>query len=100
MTTSIKIKIKLDRLLKEIIPKDTKVTREAIALIKILVKEFIEKVSKHSSLLYLISSKHLLTQEDASKIITKSGLGRYVLEIDEELKKVVKEECVFKKFSK
>jgi len=41
-----------------------------------------------------------LTQEDASKIITKSGLGRYVLEIDEELKKVVKEECVFKKFSK
>jgi len=100
MTISSKIKINLDRLLKEIIPKDTKVTREAIVLIKILVKKLIEKVSQNSSLLYLIYSKHLLTQEDVCKIISKSGLGRYVLEIDEELKKCAKEEYELKKFSK
>jgi hypothetical protein len=52
------------------------------------------------SLLYLISSKHLLTQEDISKIIATSGLGRYIIEIDEELKKYTKEELELKKFSK
>ena len=100
MTTINKIKINLDKLLKEIIPKNTKIPREVIDLIKILCKEFIENLSQNSSLLYLISSKHLLTQEDISKIIAKSGLGRYIIEIDEELKKYTKEELELKKFSK
>jgi|NorSeaMetagenome_1021524.scaffolds.fasta_scaffold08298_2 histone H3/H4 len=100
MTTINKIKINLDKLLKEIIPKNTKITREVIDLIKIICKEFIENLSQNSSLLYLISSKHLLTQEDISKIIAKSGLGRYIIEIDEELKKYTKEELELKKFSK
>ena len=98
MTTINKIKINLDKLLKEIIPKNTKITREVIDLIKIICKEFIENLSQNSSLLYLISSKHLLTQEDISKIIAKSGLGRYIIEIDEELKKYTKEELELKKF--
>ena len=100
MTTINKIKINLDKLLKEIIPKNTKITREVIDLIKIICKEFIENLSQNSSLLYLISSKHLLTQEDISKIIAKSGLGRYIIEIDDELKKYTKEELELKKFSK
>ena len=100
MTTSKKIKINLDKILKEIIPKNIKITREVVGLIKILCKEFIEDLSHNSSLLYLISSKHSLTQEDISKLIAKFGLSRYLIEIDEELKKYNREELELKKFSK
>jgi hypothetical protein len=48
----------------------------------------------------LISSKRSLTQEDISKLIAKFGLSRYLIEIDEELKKYNREELELKKFSK
>jgi uncharacterized phosphosugar-binding protein len=61
-------------------------------LIKILCQDIIEKISSDSGFSYSIYSKNILTQEDILQIISKSGLNRYITEIDEEIKRYNKEE--------
>jgi len=86
------ISINLDKILKEIIPKEIKITDETIDLLKILFKKLIQKFSSDSTLLISSSSRHSLSQEDAIKIVAKSGFGRYIMELEEELKRLKKEE--------
>lgn len=86
------ISVNLDRILKEIIPKDIKITDETIDLLKILFKKLIQKFSSDSSLLISTSLRHSLSQEDVIKMVAKSGFGRYIVELEEELNRLKKEE--------
>jgi len=83
----INVKINIERLLQELIPKDIKVTEETTNFVKILCQELIQKISFDSGFSHSISSKSILTQEDVLKIIAKLGLSRYINELNEELKR-------------
>ena len=100
MTRSETTVLNLDKILKETIPKDLKITRETMNLIKNLFQDFIDKISVNSSVLSTYSSKHALTEKDVLEMINLTGLNRYVLELKEEQKKTDNEETEFKKISK
>jgi hypothetical protein len=92
MTESENINLNLDRVLKELLPKNIKISQKAFNLIKILCQDIIKKISSDSGSSYSIFSKNILTQEDILQIISKSGLNRYITEIDEEIKRYNREE--------
>lgn len=93
-------KVNLDRMLIELIPKNIKVTQEAINMIKILCHDLIQIISFDSGLSYSVSSKNILTQEDVLKIIAKSGLTRYIIELEEEIRRYTNEKLEMEKLSK
>jgi histone H3/H4 len=92
MTESENINLNLDRVLKELLPKNIKISQKAFNLIKMLCQDIIKKISSDSGFSYSIFSKNILTQEDILQIISKSGLNRYITEIDEEIKRYNREE--------
>ena len=100
MKESENINLNLDRVLKELLPKNIKISEKAFILIKILCQEIIEKISSDSGFSYSIYSKNILTQEDIFQIISKSGLNRYITEIDEEIKRYNKEEVEIGRISR
>jgi hypothetical protein len=93
-------KINLDRMLIELLPKNIKVTQEAVNMIKNLCQELIQKISYDSGLSHSISSKNLLTQEDVLKIVAKSGLSKYIIELDEEIRRYTNEILEIERLSK
>jgi hypothetical protein len=100
MTESENINLNLDRVLKELLPKNIKISQKAFNLIKMLCQDIIKKISSDSGFSYSIFSKNILTQEDILQIISKAGLNRYITEIDEEIKRYNKEEVEIGKISK
>ena len=92
MTESENINLNLDRVLKELLPKNIKISQKAFNLIKMLCQYIIKKISSDSGFSYSIFSKNILTQEDILQIISKAGLNRYITEIDEEIKRYNREE--------
>jgi histone H3/H4 len=68
-----------------------KITEEALEMIKNLAKDFLTKVSNDSGDFCSNSFKTLLTQDDVLKLICKRGLGRYILELEEEQKRYYRE---------
>jgi|Transcript_79639 hypothetical protein len=94
------LQINLERIIQELIPKDVKITEEAIKFVKTLCQELIQKISFESGFSHSISLKNLLTQDDVSKIIAKSGLSRYINELDEEVKRNHNDEIELETLSK
>jgi|ERR1719183_1435758 histone H3/H4 len=91
MNKSENTKMNFDKTLKDLTPKNMKITEEALEMIKNLAKDFLTKVSidlgDHCSTTF----KTLLTQDDVLKVICKYGLSRYILELEEEQKRYYRE---------
>jgi len=99
MVKSENIKANIEKLIKESIPKNVKITDEAINMLSNLCIDLLKKISIESGPDLTFSKNHL-TREEILKIISKAGLNKYLIDLDEELKRSHAEEIKLNKISK
>jgi len=99
MVKSENIKANIEKIIKESIPKNVKITEEAITMLSNLCIDLLEKISIESGP-DMNSSKNHLTREEILQIISKAGLNKYLIDLNEELKRSYLEEIQLNKISK
>jgi len=99
MKKSCDIKFNLEKMIKEILPEDVKITEKAIDTLSNICIDLIKKVSVESGPDSNFS-KNQLTKEEILKIISKAGLNKYLVDLDEELKRLKQEELKLNNLSK
>ena len=100
MTKLDDVNLNMSKKIKELVPKDIKITEDSVELVKNLIENLLLKISNECGLSFSNSSKHLLTQDDILKIIAKLGLNKYIIDLEEEINRVNKEELAWGHLSK
>ena len=99
MEKSSVIELNLEKMIRELLPKNVKITEEAISALSNLCGNLIKKMSVESGP-DTEFSKNQLTGEGILKIISKAGLNTYIVDLDEELNRLKKEETELENLTK